>query len=92
MVMRSTNDTWAAMARRHGHEQYEFLLDVWNSAKGWFPGLRIRHRNRKEELAEAKRADAEWALQFDRENRDLGKDELLEKLKRELRSRRKDAR
>ena len=76
--MRSTNDNWAAMAKRQGHEQYEFLLDIWNSAKGWLPWTIRYQRNRRRKLIEAKRADAEWALQFDRENRDLGKDELVE--------------
>ena len=81
------NDNWGAMARRRGHDRVEFLLQVWSSAKGWLPNLRIRRRNRARELAEAKRADAEWALQFDRENRDLEKEELIEKLKDELSTR-----
>ena len=81
------NDNWGAMARRRGHKRVEFLMQVWSSAKGWLPALRIRRRNRKKELAAAKRADAEWAMQFDRENRDLEKEELVEKLKRELNER-----
>jgi len=70
--------TWNRMDVRHGHKRVEFLQEIWRQGVGWFHF----RRRKKADLAEAKRADAEWALQFDQRAQ-----ELLDRLKQELRER-----
>ena len=80
--MRSMNDTWAAMAKRQGHERVEFLTEVWNSAKGWFPWS-AKRRDLKKEVVEAKKAEAAYDKWFVKDKEEAKK-EFVKKAKKEL--------
>ena len=76
------NDNWGAMARRRGHERIEFLMQVWDNARGWMPWS-TKRRDFKKEVIEAEKAKAAYDKWFVR-GKEETKKELVKKAKKEL--------
>ena len=72
---------WKNFDKRMGHKRVEFLFKLW-------PWNKSKNKpNTTDNLKEARQSDAEFAKWFVRENKHLKQDQLLAKLKQELKTR-----
>jgi len=76
---------WKKFDERMGHQTYGFAIDILGLPRKWVQMWNYKRKQKK--ALDARRADAEFARWFVNENKNLKQEQMIAKLKDELRSR-----
>ena len=81
---------WRKFDERMGHKTYGFQIDILGLPRKWVQMWSYKRKQKKAldaKIQDARRADAEFARWFVNENKNLKQEQMIAKLKDELRSR-----